>query len=34
VTAHVWVSLDGRILIGEEEAERHASVATFPGRPS
>lgn len=34
VTAHVWVTLDGRILIGEEEAERYASVATFPSRPS
>lgn len=28
--AHVWVSLDGRILIGEREAETHACVATFP----
>ena len=29
--AHVWVSLDGRIIIGEQEAANHACVATFPG---
>lgn len=34
VSAHVWVSLDGCILIGEEEAKRFALVATFPSRPS
>jgi transglutaminase superfamily protein len=28
--AHVWVSLNGTILIGEVEASRHAAVATFP----
>lgn len=30
LAAHVWVSLNGTILIGEEEAARHACVATFP----
>ena len=34
VIAHVWVSLDGCILIGEQEAKRCALVATFPSRPS
>jgi hypothetical protein len=28
--AHVWVSLDGRILIGADEAASHACVASFP----
>lgn len=31
LSAHVWVSLDGKILIGEAAAGRHAQVATFPG---
>ena len=30
LTAHVWVSLDGRILIGETEAANHACLAVFP----
>jgi hypothetical protein len=30
LSAHVWVSLDGRILIGEEQAISHACVAEFP----
>jgi len=30
LTAHVWVSVDGRILIGEEEAGSHACLASFP----
>ena len=33
LSAHVWVSFKGRILIGEEEAGRHAEVASFPKRP-
>ena len=33
LSAHVWVSLGGRILIGEEEAGRHAEVTSFPMRP-
>jgi len=28
--AHVWVSLDGHILIGADEAASHACVASFP----
>jgi hypothetical protein len=31
LSAHLWVSLDGDILIGEEAVARHAQVATFPG---
>ena len=31
LSAHVWVSLRDRILIGEDEADRHARVASFPG---
>lgn len=34
ISAHVWVSLDGRILIGAEEAGTHACVATFPAQPA
>lgn len=30
VTAHVWVSLDGQILIGGEQAPQFRLVATFP----
>ncbi len=30
LSAHVWVSLGERILVGEDEAERHARVASFP----
>ena len=30
VTAHVWVSLDGQILIGGEEAARHPCLAIRP----
>ena len=30
LTAHVWVTLEGKILIGAEEAGRHALVASFP----
>lgn len=30
LSAHVWVSVEGRILIGEEEAGRHTQVASFP----
>jgi len=30
LSAHVWVSVDGKILIGEEEASSHACLATFP----
>jgi len=30
LAAHVWVSLNGTIVIGEAEAGRHATVATFP----
>jgi len=30
LSAHVWVSLGGTILIGEEEAGNHAQVAIFP----
>ena len=30
LSAHVWVSVGGRILIGEEEAARHSEVASFP----
>lgn len=30
LTAHVWVSLNGQILIGEADARQHALVATFP----
>ena len=31
LSAHVWVSLGGKVLIGEEEASTHAQVAIFPG---
>ena len=34
LSAHVWVSFGGRILIGEEEVGRHVEVASFPARPS
>ena len=34
LSAHVWVSLAGRILVGEAEAAAHACVATFPARPA
>ena len=34
LTAHVWVSLDGEILIGGAEAASHALVATFPAEMS
>lgn len=30
LSAHVWVSVDGRIVIGEEGAGSHACLATFP----
>ena len=30
LSAHVWVSLDGTILIGAEEASRYRCVAEFP----
>ena len=30
VSGHVWVSVDGRIIVGEEEAGNHACLATFP----
>jgi hypothetical protein len=30
ISAHAWVSLAGRILIGEAEAGTYACVATFP----
>lgn len=30
LSAHVWVSLAGKILIGEESAGSHVQVATFP----
>ena len=30
LSAHVWVSLDGRTVIGGEEAPRFACLATFP----
>lgn len=30
LSAHVWVSLDGEILIGEEAEDPHVCVATFP----
>jgi len=30
LTAHVWVSIDGGILIGEEGAGCHACLASFP----
>ena len=32
LSAHVWVSVAGKILIGEASAESHAQVATFPSR--
>jgi hypothetical protein len=32
ISAHAWVSLSGRILIGEAEAGTYACVATFPAR--
>lgn len=32
LSAHVWVSLEGKILMGEESADSHAQVATFPSR--
>lgn len=31
LSAHVWVSLGGEIIAGEEEAARHACLVTFPG---
>ena len=34
VSAHVWISLDGEILIGKEEAGRYSQVATFPSQAS
>lgn len=30
LSAHVWVSVDGRIVIGAEEAVKFSEVATFP----
>ncbi len=30
LTAHVWVSLHGRILVGADEAAAHACLATYP----
>ena len=33
LTAHVWVTIEGKILIGEEEARGHACLATFPAAP-
>ena len=30
LSAHVWVTLDGRAVIGEEYADPHACVAAFP----
>jgi hypothetical protein len=30
LSAHVWVSLNGQILIGADEAGAHARVASFP----
>lgn len=30
LSAHVWVTVDDRIVIGEEEAAGHACLATFP----
>lgn len=30
LAAHVWVSVGGKIVIGEAEAANHACVATFP----
>jgi hypothetical protein len=30
LTAHVWVSVNGRILVGEDGAGEHACLATFP----
>lgn len=30
LSAHVWVTVEGKILIGEEEARSHACLATFP----
>jgi hypothetical protein len=30
LAAHVWVSVDGDIVIGEAEAASHACIATFP----
>lgn len=30
LTAHVWVSLNGRVLVGAEEAAAHACLATYP----
>ena len=30
LSAHVWVSVNGKILIGEREAGDHACLATFP----
>lgn len=34
ISAHVWVSLAGQILIGEADADSHACVATFPAHPA
>ncbi|HEY0414262.1 MAG TPA: lasso peptide biosynthesis B2 protein [Allosphingosinicella sp.] len=33
VSAHVWVTVDGRPVIGGEEASRFACLATFPEPP-
>lgn len=30
LSAHVWVTVEGKILIGEEEAGSHACLVTFP----
>lgn len=32
LSAHVWVSLQGEILIGEKASFSHAQVATFPSQ--
>lgn len=31
--AHVWVTVDGTVVVGEEESARHACVAVFPALP-
>jgi hypothetical protein len=33
ISAHVWVSLAGRILVGEADAGNYACVATIPAHP-
>jgi hypothetical protein len=30
LTAHVWVSVDGQIVTGEETTDMHSCVAVFP----